>query len=251
MLPGAGADVRWVEISRRRQYIAYDAELLPGLTPEVFDPQYLRGEGLLAGSEDSPRGRAWVFECGGTAFLLRHYRRGGALAGLLLDRYLRRSRARTRPAREWRILAELRARGLPVPAPAAWRVVRCGPVFYRADFITVLIPGGATLHRSLLERDLPDEGWRRLGATLRRFHDFQIWHPDLTVGNVLVDAEGDFHLVDFDRARRRRGQWWKAANLRRLRRSLRKQQRRNPGLHYRDARFRSLLDAYRSGPGGG
>ena len=235
------------EISSRNEYVAYDTELLPGLTPSLFDPEYLRVEGLLRGTERSPRGTAWVFESGGTPFLLRHYRRGGALSRLLHDRYLRTSRARSRPACEWHMLSVMRAGGLPVPAPAAWRLMRCGPLFYRADLITVLLRGCETLYRHLLEREMSEERWRRLGATLRRFHDRQIWHPDLTVGNVLVDENGSFHLVDFDRARRRRGQAWKVSNLNRFSRSLRKQKGIDPALFYRDGCFRSLLDAYRHG----
>ena len=240
--------MRLAEISCPNQYVAYDAELLPVMSPAVFDPQYLRAEGLLRATASSLRGAAWIFDLGGNAFILRHYRRGGAVSRLLHDRYLRTSLAHTRPAREWRMLGEMRARGLPVPVPAAWRVARCGPLLYRADFITVLIRDSETLHRLLLQRELPEEEWRRLGATLRRFHDCQVWHPDLTAGNILIDGEGRFHLVDFDRARLRRGERWKVPNLRRLRRFLVKQQGLDPALHYRDAHFRSLLDAYRSGP---
>ena len=240
--------VRPAEISYGNQYVAYDAEILPGLAPAVFDPEYLREEGLLRATTSSLRGAVWVFDLNGNTFLLRHYRRGGAVSRLMRDRYLWLSRAHTRPAREWRVLGEMRARGLPVPAPAAWRVVRHGPLLYRADFITVLIRGCETLHRFLLERELPEEGWRRLGATLRRFHDCRVWHPDLTAGNILVDVEGRFHLVDFDRARLRRGERWKARSLRRLRRFLVKQHGLDPALRYRDAHFRSLVDAYRNGP---
>lgn len=240
--------MRLAEISSGNQYVAYDSELLPRMAPAVFDPEYLRAEGLLRATARSLRGAVWVFELGGNTFLLRHYRRGGAFSRLVRDRYLWLSRAHTRPAREWRMLEAMRARGLPVPEPAAWRVVRCGPLLYRADLITVLIRHCETLHHFLLERELPEEGWRRLGATLRRFHDCQVWHPDLTAGNILVDGEGGFHLVDFDRARLRRGEGWKAPNLRRLRRFLIKQHGLDPTLRYRDAHFRSLRDAYRNGP---
>ena len=245
-LSRSGSEVSLTEISSGNEYVAYDTDLLPGLAVEAFDPDYLRVQNLLIGTQSSPRGTAWVFKWRERVFLLRHYRRGGALSRLLHDRYVWLSRARTRPAREWRMLGEMRARGLPVPAPAAWRLVRCGPILYRADFIFLLIPGCETLHRYLHEREMPEEGWRRLGATLRRFHDFQIRHPDLTAGNVLVDEKGCFHLVDFDRARQRQGQRWKVSNLDRLRRSLRKQHRLDPTLHYGDERFRALKDGYRA-----
>ena len=236
------------EIASRHRYIAYDPELLPGLRPEVFDPEHLRREGLLLGTERSPRGAAWIFEWRGAPFLLRHYRRGGALSRLVHDRYLWRTRGHTRPAREWRLLGELRGLGLPVPLPAAWRVVRGGPLCYRADLVTALIPRCTPLHRHLSRQDVPEEEWRRLGATLRRFHDAGVWHPDLTVGNILLDGEGRFHVVDFDRARRRGGKAWKRRNLQRLRRSLEKQRGLDPKLRYRDGHFRSLLDGYRNGP---
>ena len=243
-----GSEVNLAEISSGDEHVAYDAELLPGLTSELFDPEYLRREDLLLGTERSPRGTAWIFRFEGTAFVLRHYRRGGALSRVMRDRYLRLPRSLTRPAREWRVLGAMRARGLPVPVPAAWRLVHYGPLLYRADFISVLICGCETLHRYLLARELTGAGWRRLGATLRRFHDCQVCHPDLTVGNVLVDETGCFHLVDFDRARRRRGQWWKVNNINRLLRSLRKQRGLDPTLHYRDEHFRALLDGYRVVP---
>ena len=245
--PPWGTDVTWSEISSGNEHVAYDAGLLPGLTSRHFDAEYLQGEGLLVGVERSPRGAAWVFRFGGTEFILRHYRRGGALSRLNHDRYLWISRERSRPAREWRMLVELRARGLPVPEPAAWRVVRCSPLLYRADFMTRLIPRCETLHRHLLERELTPEGWRCLGATLRRFHDCQVWHPDLTAGNVLVDESGRFYVVDFDRARRRGGQGWKARNINRLRRSLHKERALVPLLRYWDEHFRVLMDGYRAG----
>ena len=241
--------MRIAEISDRRLHITYDAERLCAMDPGIFDPDHLRREGLLIGAEHSPRGAAWVFRYGAGTFLLRHYRHGGALAAVFGDHYVWRSLARTRPAREWRLLRELRAHDLPVPQPAAWRVARRGRLTYQADLITGLIRDCETLHRFLLsKRELSDEGWRRLGRTLRRFHDHQVWHADLTADNVLIDAQGCFHLVDFDRARRRPGQHWKGSNLGRLRHSLLRRRERSPALRYRDAHFRLLLDAYGSGP---
>lgn len=240
--------MRVAEISRPPVHVTYDAERLGRMDPRLFEPEHLRSEGLLLGADRSPRGTVWIFRYGDGTFVLRHYRRGGALGGVLRDRYLWGSLARTRPAREWRMLRALRALALPVPEPAAWRVVRRGRLLYRGDLIMGLIRDCETLRRFLSKRALDEAGWRRLGATLRRFHERQVWHPDLNAGNVLIDARGRFHLVDFDRARRRPGGRWKGPNLRRLRRSLEKQRARDPALPYRDAHFRLLLDAYESGP---
>src|SRR4029453_11025308 len=57
-------------------------------------------------------------------WVLRHYRRGGLIAKLSQDSYLWTGAARTRSFAEWRLLAELRRRGLRVPAPIAARYVR-------------------------------------------------------------------------------------------------------------------------------
>ena len=239
--------MRIAEISRPPLHVTYDAERLGEMDPRLFEPRHLRKEGRLVGTDRSPRGAVWIFRSGSGTFVLRHYRHGGALGGLLRDRYLWCSLARTRPAREWRMLRALCSLALPVPEPAAWRVLRHGPLLYQADLITGLIPDCEPLRRFLSARALDEAGWRRLGATLRRFHDHQVWHPDLNAGNVLIDARGRFHLVDFDRARQRPGQHWKRSTLRRLRGSFEKQRERDPALPYRDADFRLLLDAYESG----
>ena len=235
------------EIEHRNQYIVYCKRLLPEFAADLFDPEYLEAKGLLLIAEKGLRGVGWSFAYRGKTFVLRHYRRGGALSRLNYDSYFGVSRARSRPACEWRMLCAMRDRGLPVPAPAAWRITRSGPFFYRADLMTLRIPGCTALHRLLSQRKLDESEWRRLGVTIRRFHDDGIWHPDLNVSNVLMDDEGKFHLVDFDRARFRRGSRWKERGVFRLWRSLDKQRRLGLGLHCHDAHFRSLLDAYRSG----
>ena len=234
-------------IEDRNQHIVYDAELLPGFAAAFFDPEYLEAEGLLLVAEQGLRGVGWSFVYRENTFVLRHYRRGGALSRFNHDSYFGLSRARSRPACEWRMLCAMRAGGLPVPAPAAWRITQSGLCFYRADLMTLRIPGCTALHRLLSQRKLDESEWRRLGVTLRRFHDNGVWHPDLNASNVLMDDEGKFHLVDFDRARFRRGRGWKERSVHRLWRSLEKLRRLDPGLHCREAHFRTLLDAYLSG----
>ncbi len=77
-------------------------------------------------------------------WVLRHYRRGGMIANVLGDRYLWTGAGRTRGFAEFRLLAALRARGLPVPTPVAARYRRKG-VHYRADLITRRIGNATTL----------------------------------------------------------------------------------------------------------
>lgn len=63
-----------------------------------------------------------------------------------------------------------------------------------------------------------------LAASLRRLHDARIWHRDVSVGNLLVEPQGEdggpvVHYLDLNRARlgRRLGVWERTRDLCRLR----------------------------------
>ena len=160
------------------------------------------------------------------------------MARLVADRYLWTGEEATRAFRELRLLALIESLGLPAARPVAARYVRAGP-WYRADLLTVAIP--AT--RPFAERldAAPDDPlWRRVGATIRAFHDAGIRHADLNARNVLVGDDGAVHLIDFDRGVRSRPGRWRAANLARLARSVEKFGGPGPGT----ASWRALLDGY-------
>lgn len=214
----------WVDGS----WVTVDLDHYGGPDQAVFDPARLDEVQEMAGG----RGPAWSFSHRGLRYVLRRYRRGGLLGSLLKDRYPRMPLDRTRPAREWRALRQLRSLGLPVPPPAAWRIVPTAGVLYRADLVTGMIADSRSLLATLAERPLDEGEWRRVGATLARFFRAGLRHPDLNAGNVLLDGGGGVHLVDFDRARLRppleRAAW--DAMVGRLARSLRKGRRLNPGL---------------------
>ena len=150
--------------------------------------------------------------------MLRHYRRGGLVVRLVADRYLWRGAEATRAFRELRLLAELESRGLPAVRAVAARYVRTG-LGYRADLLTVAIPGARSLAARLRDGLAPGE-WASVGRPIRAFHDAGVRHADLNAHNVLFDADGAVHLVDFDRGAIVTPGAWREANLARLRRSL-------------------------------
>lgn len=195
--------------------VVYDAALCSASQAQAW----LAGEGEgVAGGRGGVR---YVSTEAGRA-VVRHYRRGGLVAGLLGDRFLYTGLERTRPLGEFRVLARAHALGLPVPRPIAARYLRDGP-FYRADIATLAIEPVRTLATLVAHHDVAGFDWRRLGRTIRRFHDAGVWHADLNAHNVLHDDEGELWLLDFDRgwlAPPREG--WRRANLARLERSLRK-----------------------------
>ena len=229
----------------RQGHIVYDPEWLSEVTPEFFDPHHLSVQGMLS-SFGSGRGTVWLFRHEGKEFALRHYHRGGKVARFLGDRYLWVGLNRSRPAREVKILSQLAGQGLPVPNPVAWRVIRSG-LMYRADLIVTRISRARPLTQILRERVLEAAEWEGLGALLRRFHDFQVWHADLNLSNILLRAPDDFFLIDFDRCRIRSGGLWKRRNLKRLHRSCLKEQAKNPEFHFREQDFEALLRGYARG----
>lgn len=185
-----------------------------------FDPEPLRAAGRIVGSAQG-RGSVWFLSAPGDSracFVLRHYRRGGLIARLVADRYLWRGEDATRAFRELRLLARLEALGLPAVRPVAARYRRAG-ITYRADLITVAVPGARSL-ASRLSAGLPFADWQRVGAVIRAFHDAGVRHADLNAHNVLFDERGNVQLVDFDRGAIVSPGAWREANLARLKRSL-------------------------------
>src|SRR5690606_1273805 len=132
---------------------------------EWFDPSHWRARDAVIG-EISGRGAVLLVQRGDETWVLRHYHRGGMVSRFIDDRYLWLGLERTRAFREWRLLAELHRRGLPVPKPIAARVERRG-LSYRSDIITTYLPNTRSLATLLNEGELGAEHWRRIGALLR------------------------------------------------------------------------------------
>lgn len=209
-----------------------------------FSPGYWRERGAITGRAHG-RGTTWfVRSADGEHWVLRHYRRGGLIARVLRDRYLWLGLKRTRAWREWRLLAELHAAGLPVPRPVAARVRRRG-MLYTADILIERIDGTHSLAQRLSRHPLVPALWRAIGASIQRLHAAGIYHADLNAHNILLDRHNRIYIVDFDRARRRRPGTWQVSNLARLERSLKKLHAHWPNFAFRTADWQVLLDGYR------
>ncbi len=213
--------MRLERIATETGAILYDPSRLDHPTPDDFEPAALAAAGRVTGTA-AGRGRAWFVAApaGGAATVLRHYRRGGLVARLVADRYWWRGEEATRAFRELRLLARLEELGLPAARPVAARYARAS-FGYRADLVTLEIPQARTLAARLAE-GLGPVLWRRIGATIRAFHDAGVRHADLNAHNVLLDGAGEVHLIDFDRGTLAAPGGWRAANLERLHRSLNK-----------------------------
>ncbi len=183
--------------------------------PEVFNPAHYgdRARPVDAGGRQA----AWFVEGQGWQGVLRRYRRGGMIARISRDAYLWNGESRTRSFREYRLLAALRAQGLPVPAPLAAAYWRQGPI-YRAAIVVERIPGVRPLAQALTE-----PLWQPVADAIVRMHRAGVWHADLNAFNILIGNDGRVWLIDFDRGTQGAlSERQRQANLDRLRRSLRK-----------------------------
>lgn len=218
--------------------------LLETVGESLFDPEYWRGRGeLLVASEG--RGAAWFIASGVHQWALRHFRRGGYFAKVSIDRYLWAGEARVRAFAEWRLLAALNQRSLPVPQPIAARYQRAG-ISYRCDLITRRIADASPLSARLLLDTLPESAWGAVGAAVARLHHAGVDHADLNAHNILLDGRGEVTVIDFDRGRLRSPGLWAQGNLRRLRRSLDKISRDLPDGRFSGTSWDRLLAGYRS-----
>jgi 3-deoxy-D-manno-octulosonic acid kinase len=223
--------------------ILYDASRLRKPGAELFDVEHWRAQGSL---QEVAGGRASiaVIDSAEQRWVLRHYRRGGFIASLSRDRYIFLGEDRTRSFAEWRLLAELRRRGLPVPAPVAARYV-AGVLTYTADLITEHLPDCRTLADAITGAQLPAEHWSAIGKTIAAFHREGVHHADLNAHNIMVEhaVAPRVYLLDFDRGRiEPRGEWEQDV-LARLRRSLDKVKAQRPNAAFGEAEWQSLLSA--------
>lgn len=195
--------------------IIFDSAVLSAPSARWFDPKQpeLQAQTVTQGG----RAAAWFVAIQGRAAVLRHYRRGGMVARFVRDRYFWRGEDASRAFAEFDLLRTLWRAGLSVPRPLAAAVWVHG-LSYRAAILT---------ERIELARPLSGcsdaAAWREAGVVIAGMHRMGVWHADLNVHNVLVDAAARVWLIDFDRGRiGRLSARQRQANLARLLRSVRK-----------------------------
>ena len=224
--------------------LLFDREDRDDAFNEWFEPRYWRERERVQGTAPG-RGSATFVRADDETWVLRHYHRGGVMARLSDDIYVWQGLERSRAFREWRLLATLFDRGLPVPRPIAARVFRRG-LTYTADILTAYIEETRSVDSMLHAGESLGDRWQVIGRTVRGFHDHGVDHSDLNVRNILLDAQGRVYLVDFDKGRLRGEGSWKQGNLQRLQRSLRKTALET-GVPYDEDVWRGIEEGYARG----
>ncbi len=218
----------------------------------LFDEAYMSGEdctqlfatGLVADSMTrQKRGCGSFFQYGKHFLVAKYYLRGGVLARFVRDRYFGCHAEATRAFKEWRLLATMRSKGLPVPDPVAARVV-IKACFYQASLVTVQIDNAKTLAEYLSDSSLERDGWQAIGVCIKRFHTHGVYHADLNASNILINQRQELFILDFDKGAIKTGEAWKVNNLERLQRSLHKLKRKNPAFDFNQDDWNHLIQAY-------
>ena len=219
-----------------------NTQLCPDFEPQMIDPYYWTNRDRIFKTSGG-RGTAYFIDAGeNRRWVLRHYYRGGLMARIMKDGYFYPGRSRCRPYCEFRLLEKLLDLGLPVPEPVVAHVnLNFYPVAHY-DLISRYIENSRDLATLLKERALTEDEIQKLGATLALLGKHNVYHHDLNIRNILLDDDGKFWLIDFDKGEISGGHFDEMMS--RLRRSFRKEKSiQGDSLLWQDGDFDRILKA--------
>lgn len=173
--------------------VRYNTSFITEPCLALFDPNTpsLQAQAVTQGG----RNAAWFIEHNGQQAVLRHYKRGGIIAKVVQQYYVWTGANRTRSWAEFSVLLHLRHNQVAVPMPLAalWERAFLG---YRAAIIVARIPAALPI-----AHQLENTCAEAVAFAVKKMHDAGVWHADLNVFNVLIDAQQQIHLIDFDKAK--------------------------------------------------
>jgi 3-deoxy-D-manno-octulosonic acid kinase len=199
------------------------------------------------------RGETYGVQLGDSRVVVRHARRGGALAGLLGDRYV----GAPRFVREIGIACRLSNSGVATPRVLVGVMYR-RLLVHRADVATERVDG-TDLFTMFFGKNPPQgeprrEIFRAVGTLVRKLHNAGFVHPDLQLRNVVVSPLASrlsplAWLLDVDTCRpiSPRDEQSRRANLARFERSWDKWNALQ-GRHLTDDDLAAFMDCYHERP---
>ncbi len=147
-------------------------------------PMWMPEKMLHEGAEATVTAGSWL----GKAAVLK-MRRPRGYRHPDLDRSLTRQRLSV----EARVLARLQSSEFPSPALFDLDLEEGWMLLSRID--------GRPLYDALNDTSVDDASMVNVGALIRRLHEMDISHGDMTTHNILADAAGSLSLIDFGLAR--------------------------------------------------
>lgn len=207
----------------------------------TFDIEYWQQQNAIIGSAQG-RGTTWFIQLETMQAALRHYRRGGLFGKLISDSYFFTGFEKARSVQEFKLLENLREKGVSVPLPIAARVVKKG-LFYTADILSEKIPNATDLVDILMKGAIDNSLYQAIGREIKKLHQAQVNHTDLNIHNILIDKDNKVWIIDFDKCYQQAGDSWKESNLQRLLRSFRKELNKRK-IHWQEEDWQALIKAY-------
>lgn len=231
-------------------YCLFDRNEIENFNANMLSAKFWQEKDAITGSAQG-RGTTWFVRYKDNKctqekhWVLRHYYRGGLIGKLINDSYFFTSQKNTRAAQEFTLLAHMQTLALPAPKPIAYRVTRHG-LFYQADLLSSRIENAQDLVAILSKQTISNNLWKKIGVTIKHFHDHNIYHHDLNAHNILIDAQENVFLIDFDRGEVRASDQnrWQKSNMARLQRSFLKEKKQLPTFYWTLENWQWLIDSY-------
>lgn len=238
------------------QYIRVLEPPAVGAEQDWLNPQFWQQREAVVG-QSKGRNTVWFVTDGQREFVLRHYYRGGLPGKFIRDQFLYTGMENTRSIAEFNLLGSMHALGLPVPKPVAAKVYQIG-LWYRADILIERIANSQDLFSALSRAPVAEPVWHAIGTTIAAFQLAGVQHSDLNCHNILLqhatvkgatatvqsEQETKIWLIDFDRCDMRPPGAWQERNLKRLKRSLRKEQAQQRDFFWQEQDWQALLRGY-------
>ncbi|MEW6995458.1 3-deoxy-D-manno-octulosonic acid kinase [Colwelliaceae bacterium MEBiC 14330] len=250
-------DEQLSRIEQDKSYYLFNHNLITHFSAEMLTPTYWQDNNEVTGSAQG-RGTTWFVAYQDENnnqhdWVLRHYYRGGLIGRVIKDSYFFTGISNTRAAREFALLLHMQQLGLPAPQPIAYRVIR-HHLTYQADLLSSRIMQANDLVAILSQAPLDKSLWLAIGATIKGFHDHNIYHHDLNAHNILINNQNRVFLIDFDRgeirnteANQSKNAAWKQANMQRLQRSFLKEKNKLAQFYFTDENWQTLIKGYHTG----
>ena len=184
------------------------------------DPDALASSSLVCGWISGGRTRHALIEAEGEQYVLKSYRRGGALGFLNSNRYWNYRRF----LQELEVAAAAQESGVSTAELLGLVLEPAGYGSIRAWMMSRYLPRVQPLYR-FFGHERESGVFRTAGELVARMHEAGIDHPDLHLGNIVGVVDGDqprAYMLDWDRAVRRDPGTWDYDNLLRLWRSVQK-----------------------------
>lgn len=225
-VPSAGTSWRR-RLRRGRVVILKSDQRDKLLRAGIHDPDRIAAGPLVADWIEGGRTRHALIETEGESWVLKAYRRGGAVGTLNSARYW----GVRRFLRELEVASTAQRMGVATAEVLALILEPAGFGSVRAWLVSRYLPGVRPLYEFFGDRREVSI-FSAAGSLVERMHRAGIDHPDLHLGNIVGTLEGGaprVFIIDWDRARCHRGDSWKPyGNLVRLWRWVEKGRRRVP-----------------------